>query len=170
MVYWGKYIEAKAAEKELPVNVNLGVVPPARINIARFNQKLINGASAVFHRPKPDGNGLNGSAQTSIRGARIVELHLKFWDLRPAPEILLEEETIASAATDDKGNYLLYLPGPGSVNISPDWDMQVPVRVTVVGYLGTQKSELLKPPYGESFRLFTEEAKGGWMILEPQSK
>lgn len=168
MIYWGQYIEAKAEEQDRQVNVNLGIVPPARINVARFNQHLISGASTAFHRARPNGNGMNGSAQTSIRGIRIVELHLKFWDLRPAPEILLEEETIASAATDGKGNYLLYLPGAGSVNLSPDWDYQVPVRVTVVGYLGTQNSELLKPPYGDSFRLFTEEAKGGWMILEPQ--
>jgi len=168
MVHWGKYIEAKAEANGQTVNINLGIEPPSRINVARFNEQLISGASTAFHRPKPNGNGMNGSAQTSIRGARIVELHLKFWDLRPAPEHLLEEETIASAATDGKGNYLLYLPGAGSVNLSPDWDVQVPVRVTVVGYLGTQNSELLQPPYGDSFRLFTEEVKGGWMILEPQ--
>jgi hypothetical protein len=168
MVYWGKYIEAKAAGGGYSANINLGVAEPTRVNVARFNQGLIAGDATAFHRPKPNGNGMNGAAQTSIRGARVVERHLKFWNLRPAPEILLEEETIASAATDEKGNYLLYLPGPGSVNLSPDWDEQLPVRVTVVGYLGTQRSELLEPPYGDSFRLFTEEAKGGWMILEPQ--
>jgi len=168
MVYWGRYIEVEAKEQGLRVNVNLGIVPPARINVARFNRRLISGEPVAYHRPKPNGNGMNGSAQTSIRGARIVERHLNFWDLRPAPEILLDEESVASAATDGNGNYLMYLPGAGAVNLSPDWEEQVPVRVTVVGYLGTQKSELLQPPYGDSFQLFTEEAKGGWMILEPQ--
>jgi hypothetical protein len=96
-----------------------------------------------------------------------VEQHLKFWDLRPAPDLLLEDDSEAIAATDGKGNYLIYLPGAGSVNLAPDWEEQLPVKVTVVGYLGTQRSELMEPPYGDSFRLYTEEDRGGWMLLEP---
>jgi hypothetical protein len=111
---------------------------------------------------------MNGLAQASIRGIRVVELHLKFHELKPAPELLLEDDTEALAATDGNGNYLIYLPSAGQVNLSPDWNDQVPVKVTVVGYLGTQRTEVLEPPYGDSFRLHTKEEKGGWMILKPQ--
>ena len=168
MVHWAKYIEARAKEEGKTANVNAGIVPNRRINVARFNQSLLEGAAVAFHRPKPNGNGMNGVAQASIRGARVVERHLKFHELRPAPELLLDDNTEATAATDGKGNYLIYLPSAGQVNLSPDWDEQVPVDVTVVGYLGTQRTEVLQPPYGDSFKLYTEEEKGGWMILKPQ--
>jgi hypothetical protein len=171
MVYWGKYIEAEATEMYgypgQKLNLNIGVEAISGINVAIFNRKLLRGASTAFHRPEPQGNGLNGAAQASIRGVRVVEQHLKFWDLRPAPDLLLEDDSEAIAATDGKGNYLIYLPGAGSVNLAPDWEEQLPVKVTVVGYLGTQRSELLEPPYGDSFRLYTEEDRGGWMLLEP---
>lgn len=168
MVYWGQYIEARAKEQGRVANVNAGIVPERRINVARFNQSLLAGAAVAFHRPKPNGNGMNGLAQASIRGIRVVELHLKFHELTPAPELLLDDDTEAMAATDGNGNYLIYLPSAGQVNLSPDWNDQVPVKVTVVGYLGTQRTEVLEPPYGDSFRLHTKEEKGGWMILKPQ--
>jgi hypothetical protein len=168
MVYWGQYIEARSKEQGLIANVNAGIVPERRINVARFNQSLLAGATVAFHRPKPNGNGMNGLAQASIRGIRVVELHLKFHELTPAPELLLDDDTEAMAATDGNGNYLIYLPSAGQVNLSPDWNDQVPVKVTVVGYLGTQRTEVLEPPYGDSFRLHTKEEKGGWMILKPQ--
>ncbi len=170
MVHWAKYIEAAAKAQGKTANVNAGIVPDQRINIARFNQSILGGAAIAFHRPKPNGNGMNGLAQASIRGIRVVELHLKFHELKPAPELLLEDDTEATAATDGKGNYLIYLPSAGRVNLSPDWDDQLPVNVTVVGYLGTQRTEVLQPPYGDSFTLSTEEEKGGWMILKPQQQ
>ncbi|TXF88597.1 hypothetical protein FUA23_14105 [Neolewinella aurantiaca] len=168
MVYWAKYIEADAREQGRVANVNAGIVPQRRISVAAFNQSILQGASVAFHRPKPNGNGLNGLAQASIRGIRVVERHLKFHELRPAPGLLQEDNTAAMAATDGEGSYLIYLPSAGQVNLSPDWEDQVPVKVTVVGYLGTQRSEILQPPYGDSFRLYTEEEKGGWMILKPE--
>lgn len=173
MVYWGRYLEAKAAAADdrypaRKINLNIGVEPISAISVASFNRKLMGGANAAFHRPPPNGNGLNGAAQASIRGVRVVAQHLKFWNLRPAPDFLLDDDTEARAATDGQGNYLVYLPRAGAVNLVPDWAEQVPVRVTVVGYLGTQRSELLEPPYGDSFRLYTEEERGGWMILQPQ--
>ncbi len=168
MVHWGKHIEARAKEQGRAVNVNAGIVPDRRINVARFNERILGGAAIAFHRPKPNGNGMNGLAQASIRGIRVVERHLKFHELKPAPELLLEDDTEATAATDGKGNYLIYLPSAGQVNLSPDWESQGPVDVTVVGYLGTQRTEVLQPPYGDSFTLSTKEEKGGWMILKPQ--
>ena len=170
MVHWAKYIEKSANARGYTANVNAGIVPDQRINIARFNQSILGGAAIAFHRPKPNGNGMNGLAQASIRGIRVVERHLQFHELKPAPELLLEDDTEATAVTDGKGNYLIYLPSAGRVNLSPDWEGQGPVDVTVVGYLGTQRTEVLQPPYGNSFTLSTEEEKGGWMILKPQQR
>lgn len=167
MVHWGRYIEQKLISQRRSPIVSIGVQPRSKINIALFNQRLLNGWNAVYHRPKPYGNGLNGAALTHLRGIRVVERLIKFWDLKPTPEILLNANTSTFAAGDGKGNYLIYLPGAGSVNLAPDWEEQLPVEVTVVGYLGTQRSELLKPPYGDSFRLYTEEAQGGWLVLRP---
>lgn len=165
MVYWGKYTEAKAAETGKRVNINLGITEPRRMNIAAFNLTVLSGQPVVAHPAPPNGNGINGLALASIRGIRVVERHLKFRDLEPAPEIFGGVETPATAATDGKGNYLIYMPTAGSVEIYPAVEQHPSVRVTVVGYLGTQRSEVLEPPYGDSFRLFTDEVKGGWMIL-----
>ncbi|MEM9528199.1 MAG: hypothetical protein AAGA31_16420, partial [Bacteroidota bacterium] len=70
------------------------------------------------------------------------------------------------AAKDKKGNILIYLPTAGEVIVRPGLKKQVPIKFTVIGYLGTQRSETLQPPYQEEFRLFTEEERGGWMLLE----
>ena len=166
MVHWGKYTEAKAAEMGKQVNVNIGITEPRRMDIAAFNQTVLSGQPVVAHPAPPNGNGVNGRALASIRGIRVVERHLKFRDLEPAPEIFGKVETVATAGTDGKGNYLIYMPTAGSVEIFPAVEQHESIRVTVVGYLGTQRSEVLKPPYGDSFRLFTEEPRGGWMILK----
>jgi len=166
--HWGQYIERAAAEAGRTVFVRLRTKPVVPTRIADFNARVLAGQPIAHHPAPPYGNGGNGAALASLRGIRVVERHLKFWDLRPAPELLLEENSLATAAKDGKGNYLIYLPSAGGVTLSPDWTEQRPVKVTVVGYLGTQRSETLQPPYGDSFRMYTEEEKGGWMILEPE--
>jgi hypothetical protein len=166
MVHWGKYTETKAAEMGESVNVNIGISQARRMDIQAFNQTVLSGQPVVAHPAPPNGNGINGRALASIRGIRVVERILDIRALEPAPEIFGDVETVASAGTDGKGNYLIYMPTAGSVEIFPAVEEHSSVRVTVVGYLGTQRSEVLKPPYGDSFRLFTEEPRGGWMILK----
>lgn len=168
MVYWGKYTEAKAEEMGKRVNINLGITEPRKMNIAAFNQAVLSGQSMVAHPAPPNGNGINGLALASIRGIRVVERFFDFKDLQPAPEIFNSAETLATAGTDGKGNYLIYMPTAGSVEIFPAVEQHKSIRVTVVGYLGTQRSEVLERPFGDSFRLFTEEVRGGWMILKGQ--
>ncbi|WP_020567957.1 hypothetical protein [Neolewinella persica] len=166
MVYWGKYTEAKAEEMGKRVNINVGIAEPQRMDIATFNQTVLSGQPVVAHPAPPNGNGINGLALASIRGIRVVERFFTFKDLSPAPDLFGGVETQASGATDGEGNYLIYMPRAGSVEIYPDVEQHASVRVTVVGYLGTQRSEVLERPYGDSFRLFTEEERGGWMILK----
>ena len=105
-------------------------------------------------------------ARIDLKAIRTVERHLKFWNLKPAPEVLIGNN--AHAATDGEGNYLFYMPTAGEIKVRLPVEDQVPIRVVVVGYLGTQRSELLQPPYGDSFKLFTDEIRGGWMILKPE--
>lgn len=164
MVYWGQYTEDKAAGRT--INVNVGISEPGKMNVAAFNQRVLSGEPVVAHPAPPNGNGLSGLARASIRGVRVVEQYFRFDELKPADNIFGETNTIASAATDGRGNYLIYLPKAASVDIYPDVEMHDAVRVIVVGYLGTQRSEIMYPPYGDSFRLFTDEEKGGWMILK----
>lgn len=133
-----------------------------------FNQAVLNGAVAVRHAARPYGLGFSGAALASIRAVRTIEQHVKFWDLRPSPEILPETKSReAIAATNGQNTYVIYLPTAGEVKLSLGLDPQIPLRVIVVGYLGTQKSEILQPPYGDAFSLYTEEPRGGWMVIKP---
>lgn len=134
--------------------------------IARFNRDLLAGVAAVRHHRPPYGNGFSGAALSSIRAIRTIEKRIRFWDLQPAQEVLADSLKDIYAAKDQKGNILIYIPTAGEIIIRPGLVRQVPIRVTVIGYLGTQRSEVLNPPYQEEFRLFTEEERGGWMLLE----
>ena len=169
MVYWGRFIEKYGEEKGYGTRVQLGIVPLQRINVAAFNEAVLNGSPLAYHPARPFGNGMSGRALTSIRGVRVLQQHLDFTRLRPAPDLLAKNTGRAQAATDGEGKYAVYLPSSGDVHLSPAWaDEQPVVDVTVVGYLGTQRTEVLEPPYEETFRLYTEEEKGGWLLLEPR--
>lgn len=104
----------------------------------------------------------------AIRGIRIVERYLRFMDLEVDPNLLVGDRPPATlAARDSIGNYLIHIGGEGAVNVRFVDEAQVPRRVTVIGYLGTQRSEILLPPYGRTFTLISEEARGGWMLISP---
>lgn len=136
--------------------------------IAAFNRSVLAGAAAVRHRPRPQGDGFSGPALAGIRAIRTVEKHFNLWELEVAPYITPTADPYeAYALTDGRDGFLIYLPTAGSVHLQLDINPQIPMRVTVVGYLGTQKSELLQPPYENGFTLYTEEPRGGWMIIKP---
>ena len=95
-----------------------------------------------------------------------MERLTKFWDLTPAPEILLDGTTAsATAAKDDRGNYVIHLAEPSRLRVKLATRGQPRLRFTVVGYLGTQRSEVLEPPYGSVFELSTEDERGAWLVL-----
>ena len=149
-----------------PRIVNHGEVAAA--GITAFNRCLIAGAAAVRHAPQPAGDGFTGPGLSSLRAVRTVERMIPFWELNPAPSILAagtDERVLA--ATNGNSSFLVYLPTAMAVELRLGVRPQVPLRVTVVGYLGTRRSEVLRPPYGDSFTLFTEEARGGWLVIEP---
>lgn len=136
--------------------------------IAAFNRSILAGAAAVRHRARPQGDGFSGAALANIRSVRTVEQHFDFWDLQPSPELTpTAGPNEAYAFTDGFDGYLIYLPTTGSVTLQLNLAEQVPLRVSVVGYLGSQKSELLQPPYKNRFTLYTDEPRGGWMLIKP---
>ncbi|WP_273444943.1 hypothetical protein [Neolewinella agarilytica] len=132
--------------------------------IKNFNLAAANGYAGLCYASSRSTFEMRGARLASIRAIRTVERYLRFRDLKPAPEVLIGKN--AHAFTDDQGNFLFYMPTAGEINVRLPVEDQVPIRVVVVGYLGTQRSELLRPPYGNSFKLFTDEIRGGWMILK----
>lgn len=136
--------------------------------IGAFNRCVLAGAAVVRHQARPQGAGFSGPALASIRAIRTIEHHFNIWDLKPAPHITpTADPNEAYPMTDGNNGYLIYLPTAGSVFLQLDIKEQIPLKVSVVGYLGTQKSEILNPPYDTGFTLYTEEPRGGWMIIKP---
>ncbi len=147
--------------------LNFGEI--AAEGIAAFNRSVLAGAAVVRHAPRPSGDGFSGASLAGIRAIRTVAQHFDFWTLEHAPEILpTAASNTAYAFTDGFDGFLIYLPTAGAVDLKLDIREQVPMRVSVVGYLGSQKSEILKPPYNDSFTLYTEEPRGGWMLIKPE--
>lgn len=127
-----------------------------------FNLSVLAGSPAqVYDR-------LSQQALNSLRGIRTVERHIAFWDLRVDDRLLVGDRPPGTmSAADSLGNYVIHIGGTGAVTVRFRDSGQQPRRVTVVGHLGTQRSEVLHPPYGREFTLLSNEARGGWMLIEP---
>ena len=111
---------------------------------------------------------LTQTGLNAIRGIRLVERYLRFQDLAVDTTLLAGDRPPATlAARDSLGNYLIHVGGEGQVTVRFADAAQVPRRVTVIGYLGTQRSETLVPPYGRTFTLISREVRGGWMLITP---
>ena len=149
---------------ELGVHVDTAEAVPgfeASPSVADFSGRLLAGSPAGGYR-QPVQEALN-----SIRAVRTVERHLRFWNLTPDDSLLGEERPQGTlAAADSLNNYVVYIPDRGAVTINFRDSSQVARRVTVVGHLGTQRSEVLQPPYDRSFTLMSNEERGGWLLIE----
>lgn len=86
--------------------------------VERFWRNILGGsASARFHRPD-SGNGLNDLAKASIKGARLLEGLIKFWDLTPQMDLLSERESNEAYLAAKPGkHYALYFTDGGSVGL-----------------------------------------------------
>ena len=84
--------------------------------VARIWRHVLGGAAAVrFHRP-PSGLGLGEKARGVIEAVRAVEREVRYWELEPAQERLLERdlnEAYASAQGDEA--FVVYFPAGGQV-------------------------------------------------------
>ena len=132
-----------------------------------FAEQLLTGAATVDYALPTDDQKTPSRALSAVRAARTVESLIPFWDLRPAPEILVSTDArLITAAGTEANDYVIHLAGPTTVRVRLDTEDQVPIRVTVVGYLGTRRSEVLKPPYGPVFELSTEDERGAWLVMQ----
>ena len=98
-----------------------------------------------------------------------MERTLRFWDLEIGNDINRSGLTASVvAARDSANNYAIYLDGPRTVKVRLDTKRQVPLRVSVIGYLGTRRSEVLQPPYGSLFELSSEDERGAWLVIREE--
>jgi len=86
--------------------------------VERFWRNLIGGAAGCrFHRPGA-GIGLNDTAKACIAAARHLEHLVKFWDVRPAQDLLhdrAEDEAYLAARPGEE--YILFLTDDGAVGL-----------------------------------------------------
>jgi hypothetical protein len=86
--------------------------------VERFWRDLLAGSAAVrFHRPT-SGNGLNERAKACIQAARVLEDHIRLWDVQPHLELLSDRqpnEAFLAARPGDQ--YVLYFTNGGSVGL-----------------------------------------------------
>ncbi|NJB85456.1 hypothetical protein GGR26_001201 [Lewinella marina] len=165
------YLDSAEVVQSLATVISRGMVvdtasvaPLASVSrsVVGFNRKLLAGEGRVAY-----GN-FSQAALNGLRAVRTVERHLPLSTVEARDDILGgDNPTGATAAADAAGNFLIYIPSEGQVTINlPDSSRQPRRRVTVVGHLGTQRSEILRPPYSKALTLLSNEAKGGWMIIE----
>lgn len=119
-------------------------------------------------RPSQQPTAPTGLALTTIRSVRSAEQLIEFWKLKPDSSLLVARPggAPARAARTDAGDVLVYMGGAGSVTLRIPSDGTVPYDVTVIGYLGTKRSERLEPPYDTTFTLRSNEERGGWLLLK----
>jgi hypothetical protein len=84
--------------------------------VERFWRNLIGGAASCrFHRPG-GGIGLNETAQSCIRSARLAESLVKFWNVEPRMDLLEQRDSNEAYLAAEPGErYTLYFTDGGEV-------------------------------------------------------
>ncbi|MFW5698449.1 MAG: hypothetical protein ACOCZK_00945 [Planctomycetota bacterium] len=122
-----------------------------REGLARFWRDLLAGSAAArFHRPIC-GIGPSPLALHCLRSVRLVEQHLRFWDLRPADDLLVANDDRAYAARTTDGRAVVFLTqGTASERIQPTACRRTWIAPTVGAVVGettlTAEDPLLRPP------------------------
>ena len=86
--------------------------------IERFVRQMLLGVAAGRHHRSPHGNGNSEKALAPLRSIRKIEESVKFWELKPAMEIL-GDRTDNEAYASRKANeiYVIYFPLDGTVTV-----------------------------------------------------
>ena len=86
--------------------------------VQTFFRNILGGyATSRFHRP-PHGLGLSQTSINCLRSVRMIEELVKFWDLNPAMDLILNnEENLAYIAAKDKDTFVIYFTKPGRVQL-----------------------------------------------------
>jgi hypothetical protein len=84
-----------------------------------FFRNLLGGfASSRFHRPY-HGLGLSKISINCLKSIREVEKKVRFWNVNPSMELLIENEAGEAYLAADPGTaYIVYFPGQGTVKLN----------------------------------------------------
>lgn len=126
-----------------------------------FNRALLGGYGVIAY------DRYAQAALNSIRAARTVGQLIAFPHLVAHDSLLVVSGALG--LTDTVSNaYVLYTPRRGTVPVTLPDAGQYPRRVSVIGPLGTRRSEVLRPPYDRTFTLMAgDDSGGGWMVIAP---
>lgn len=135
--HWGNFQWAKSYISDNPRPINTvktygadgGRHGNSKDGIERWWKHLLGGAAAVrFHRP-PSGHGLTLPAWFSIKAARKLESVVKYWDLKPDNEIIINRSDGLAYASNSAGKiYVIFVPNGGDFQIKP---LQQPARYEI---------------------------------------
>ncbi|MEL7160763.1 MAG: hypothetical protein AAFN92_08395 [Bacteroidota bacterium] len=164
------YFEAKVIAEGRIFHLATSLEPFMAISTTELQYAVTGGVPIAAYFPSKNDRAEFSSIFTAIRALRVVGQKFDLFNASPAPHLMKAANADALAVQNPhNGAMLFYLPTGGEINILHGIEPQVPLKFTRIGYLGTVRSETLQPPYPASFRLFTDEERGGWMLLEPLS-
>ena len=108
------------------------------------------------------------AALNTLRAVRTIERTMDVTTLvRDDARLVGDNRVGALAGSDDLENLLLYIPQAGTVRVRLGSGYHGPRRVSVIGRLGTRRSEVLMPPYDTVVSLQSNDPEGGWMLIQP---
>ncbi len=129
--------------------------------VERFWRNILGGsASARFHRPD-SGNGLNDFAKGSIKAARILESHIKFWDVEPQMGLLSDRESNEAYLAAKPGeSYALYFTDGGSVGL----DLSATTGSFDVTWISVSMGITTRSSAAGGYRLMQKTLQGGGVV------
>lgn len=137
--------------------------------VERFFRNILAGTAAVRHHRPPSGNGLNEKARSSILAVREVESLVRFWNLRPAMELLSDREPNEAYVTARKGEaYVVYFPGGGDITL----DLESHKNRFQGAWISVASGRTLKNEWikgGRGARIKTPDATGWLLVLKSRN-
>jgi len=129
--------------------------------VERFWRDILGGSAAArFHRPD-SGNGLNDLAEASIRGARILESRIKFWEIAPHMELLSDREpNEAYLAAKPGERYALYFTNGGSVKL----DLSRAAGALDITWISVSMGRVVETSASGGYRVMDKTIEGGRVV------
>lgn len=130
--------------------------------VERLIRNLLGGcAGSRFHRPD-SGNGLNHYARGAIRALRLLEQHVKLWDVEPHMELLSDRgDNEAYVAADPGSSYVVYFTYGGKATL----DLSACDGPTQLRWFSVAEGAQVRDPVEISPGVVELEtlASGGWL-------
>ncbi len=135
-----------------------------RFSISGWQLKIVNRKSEIenltrarFHRPDA-GNGLNDLARASIRAARTLESHIKFWEITPHMELLSDRAPNEAYLAAKPGEcYALYFTNGGSVGL----DLSSAPGAFNITWISISMGRIVESSEKGGYRLMDKTIEGG---------